>query len=714
MKIIRNLSLLLGFIALFACAQCLAQDAGFNSGVPNFVTPGSDEDIEKFINNELALLHAEQGKFLVSATKSRERISKAPAIITVITDEEINNMGARNLIDVLRRVPGLGVTQNNLFVNEIEVRGIKTRSSEKILMMVDGHYLDNDLINGGGTDVFDTLPLENVKKIEITRGPASAMYGANAFLAMIHIFTKNAEDVNGFEASIKRGSYLTEHYNVLYGKNIKGVNIIANLSFFDTDGFGADVEQDILGGAPFATAPDETDQFGKRRDLDLKLDYNGFRFRGKYAQREDGHYFGATSAIADETKTRYDDYFLEVGYNRDLDIIDDLNLDIRLYRDFFHFDNDLELFPEGFPDPTGIPFPNGMLLNGEVENTKMGGEILTRYKITDSNTLISGAMAEHQKQFDIVARQNFNPLTGEFLGDVQDLSDTIPWTEAANRDLWALYFEDLWDITEDLRLTIGARYDRYNDFGGEFNPRLGLSWRFLYKYDLKLLYGHGFRAPTFAELHNINNPVIIGNSGLDPEEIETIEASVGGAIINGFLKSKVTFFRNDIHDLIGIDANNTIENAGSARIHGIELEMLADFLFFLEGGQIKFNYTYQHPKDRDTNRRIADVPTHKANIMADFDLTEHFSAHADLFIKDSTPRAPGDTRGEVPGYALFNTSFAVKNLWKKHKIFRTMELRASVYNVFDKKYQDPSPMGTIPEDYNMPRRSAMFEVSFSY
>lgn len=703
-----NAALLAIAVAALIALPCFAQV--FDYGDARFMTTSDPDEIRTIMENEIKFLRAEQGDYAVTGSKTKERIRKSAATITVITEEQIRNMAARNLLDVLRAVPGLGVTQNNLFMNEIESRGIKTQSTEKILFMLDGHYLDNNLLNGGGTIIFDTMPLDFVKRIEVVRGPASALYGANAFLALVHIITKEASDIDGVEVSIKRGSYQSEQYNLMYGKNIKGIDIAANFNFFDTDGFGADVEQDVLAGAPFSAAPDETDQFGKRREMDLKLGYKGLRFQGKYVQREDGHYFGANFAIDDETKTRYRDYFLEVGYNRD--VLENLNFDVRLYRDFLRFDNNFQIFPKGFPDPTGDPFPNGMMINGEVDNTKQGGEILAKYRPIETNTFIAGAMAEHQKQFDIGQKVNFDPITGEFLGSVQDLSDTLPWGEAATRDLWAVYLEDLWDVTETLRFTVGARYDRYNDFGGELNPKAGVAWEFAQGYDLKLLYGHGFRAPTFAELHNINNPFIIGNSDLDPEEVETIELSVG-ADITSFIKSRVTFFRNDIHDLIKIQ-NFTHENAGSARIHGVEAELRADLPQAWPGSYVAMNYTYQHPRDREAGHRIADVPTHKANIMANFALTEHFNLYTELFIKDSLPREPGDARDELPGYGLFNASFSVKNILNSHKIFRNMELKASIYNLFDKEYYSPSPPNTIPGDYEMPGRSVMFEAGFAF
>jgi len=87
------------------------------------------------------------------------------------------------------------------------------------------------------------------------------------------------------------------------------------------------------------------------------------------------------------------------------------------------------------------------------------------------------------------------------LPSVQDWPDKyVMPTE--KRNVWAVYVEDLWDIMEDLRLTIGGRYDHYSDFGGEISPSVGINWEFARYFNTKFLYGRAFRAPSFNELYN--------------------------------------------------------------------------------------------------------------------------------------------------------------------------------------------------------------------
>ncbi len=141
---------------------------------------------------------------MVTATKRKISTRKAPAIATVITADEIKNMGARDLTDVLKTVPGFGVSINEWGVNMFEVRGIKTTGSEKILVMTDGHRLNESYTGSGLCLTFNDLSVEKIRQIEIIRGPGSALYGANAFTAVINIITKDADDADEPSVTCRR------------------------------------------------------------------------------------------------------------------------------------------------------------------------------------------------------------------------------------------------------------------------------------------------------------------------------------------------------------------------------------------------------------------------------------------------------------------------------------------------------------------------------
>jgi len=143
-------------------------------------------------------------------TRSPKPVSKTPGIATVITAKEIHNMGARNLMDVLKMVPGIGISRNEQGFFMFDIRGISTVSSEKILLMIDGHSLNKNYIGSGLKFIADHLDVKNIRQVEVVRGPGSALYGTNAFVAVINVITKDTVELEGLEVFLTGGSFNTK------------------------------------------------------------------------------------------------------------------------------------------------------------------------------------------------------------------------------------------------------------------------------------------------------------------------------------------------------------------------------------------------------------------------------------------------------------------------------------------------------------------------
>ena len=145
-------------------------------------------------------------------------------------------MGARNIADVLQKVPGFGYYYYYTGTHGFYARGMPDSGSTRLLFMVNSHPL-NENFSGGATLTHDTLLLDNVKRIEVIRGPDLPSYGANAFAGVMNLITKEAEDVDGWELTARGGSYGTQQYNLLYGKTVNDLAIAFNYNYFNTHGF---------------------------------------------------------------------------------------------------------------------------------------------------------------------------------------------------------------------------------------------------------------------------------------------------------------------------------------------------------------------------------------------------------------------------------------------------------------------------------------------
>jgi len=663
--------------------------------------------------------------FVITASKRLENIKKSAASISVVTDEQIRNIGARDLIDILRTVPGIGVSQNNIGNYEIESRGVKTYFSEKVLFMLNSHPIDINLTNGGPSSwpKLTHVAVENIKRIEIIRGPGSALYGANAFSALVNIISKNADDIDGVELTAQAGTYATQSYNLLFGNSFAGLDVSGNFNFFDTNGFKAYVPSDnqahfdnLYGTTNASLAPGKNDPWEKRNDVELRLDYQDLELQLRYASKKSGSYFGTADALNNDSEIS--SYFYSTSLKYTTDISDKSELQARIYHDFMSFDNYWEIFPDGFN--LGGVFPEGYNILALGKLSTFGADIQTNYEVADNNNLIFGFFAENQKQYDIENWTNYVPSTGIKYGDgtgLTDFSATQNWNGEQQRNIYAFYAEDIWDIRENFRLTSGLRYDHFSDTGSIVNPRAGFAWEFIEDYRLKLMYGEAFRAPTFAEQYNINNSIWVGNPNVKPETVKTLEVSLG-ADFSRSIQAKATFFHSKLADVIGFGAPNDLGTKTTQNLYNITSQGLELELKFKLNNKIDIlaNYTYQDVSDTDTGVQQAEVPSHKGNIMINYRLSNQVNIHADAFIKGTTSRDNKDSRFDIPTYALVNTTLIAKDVLEDLK---GLEFRASIYNLLNKDYRDPSPWDAngyapIPGDYQQAGRTFMLEMKYVF
>ena len=218
----------------------------------------------------------------------------------------------------------------------IAVRGVLDELSQKVKILIDGHSVNNPW-SGGAIWSFDDLVVENIKKIEVVRGPGSALYGQNAFLTVVNVITKDTEDIDGFQWTLSGGSYDTQNYNMLFGKECGDLKISGFFDYFDTEGFSRKVEKDILSPAPFSMSPGRSQNEKEKIDLNLKLSYNNLEIKGKYMKKRREGYIGAGYALNNETRIKDTYAYAELIYK--LFTGEKLNVIPRVYYDYYSWDN---------------------------------------------------------------------------------------------------------------------------------------------------------------------------------------------------------------------------------------------------------------------------------------------------------------------------------------------------------------------------------------
>ncbi|HHT9136640.1 MAG TPA: TonB-dependent receptor plug domain-containing protein [Candidatus Wunengus sp. YC60] len=738
MKILKSISFLsIGFSLILFSLTTFAEDTGTSSASTKETTHQTDTSsnntekttsdvnaaVIKGISTEAVWFGVDEE--VTIATRHETQISKAPSIVTVITDEEIKNLGYRTFAEILRTVPGFEILKTGALGDTIPaVRGFA--GDNKVRVMLNGHLVNNPL-RGGAFVNFDDFPVEGIKRIEIIRGPGSAIYGENAFLGVINIITKDAKDINGVRVSSGYGSFDTYDENIIFGETHREVGVSGMAHYRQTDGFDGVVESDSqtivdnslssLGYSKASQAPGKVHDGRQEFDLNLKGTYKDFYIEGLYINKNAGPFIGPQYALNNESDVENNYVFGEAGYKKTFE--ERFTLKPRIYYDQFDRNIYAESLPEGATvssdtDGDGVAdtyytYPDGHIVNSKLIERVLGTEIPFDYELFDGNTLTLGLEYRYIKQTNVHFLSNVSPLTLEPLDSIQDFSDSYPQIGKAARNIWSVYLQDTWDITDTLNLTLGVRHDQYSDFGGTTNPRSGLTWAFMKNASLKFLYGEAFRAPSFAEMHAIyqRNSILRGNEDLDPETVRSYETGLSYQF-NKYVTSSVNYFFNDIKDLIVLrstfeDTKRILsyENFGDAHVQGVEMETKVDIT---KGNYVFMNYTFQNTEDDDGDD-LPFVSNHKGNFGVNVHYWKYINTNLNTFVSGKRFREEGDTRGNLPAYALLNLSVIGK------EFFKTMEVQGTVYNLLDKDYSDPGPT-SIPED--LPRPGRTFFVGLSY
>lgn len=682
------------FVGVLLCPAAFGGPAAAGEDASNQGEPAAPVDEQA----ELQLLYGERA--LVTATRHTTSLRKAPAIATVITADEIRNMGARNLLDVLKTVPGFGISINEFGINMIEVRGIRNGANDKILFMIDGHSMQKNIFGSALYMLTSTLPVENIKQVEVVRGPGSALYGHSAFMATVNVITRDADDINGLEIKGSGGSFDT------YKGNLVGAFVNDNLAasgsfdYYRTGGPKLVVESDALSGTPWSMTPGHSDLRVRQTAAFLKILYGDFSFRGHYLNSKKGSNIGFGYALTDAELGVIESYWNELAYQ--LRLSDTLSTQIKISYDYYHQDPYMKLFPSGFLGS----FPQGMIGKAIASDGTFGGEIEVDWAPVERNHVIAGASYEDMHQYGVKNMANFDPMTYAHIGSVQEVAN---WNKNETRQIWAFYLQDEWQMQERLNLTLGVRYDRYSDFGDTLNPRAGLVWNLLDKVDFKLLYGHAFRAPSFQQMYNINNPISVGNPDLQAERVKTGEAGVTYRFSRA-LNVDINYFHSVIDKLLGREGAGPAHfaNIGKWTTRGVELGLGGNAFTVL---QWNATYTWQDPRDDITGDRLPYVPSHRVTASLNYALTRYLNLHGDLIWTGSRPRAQGETRPEMPAYTTVDLAVTA---WE---LFKTMEVQLAVHNLFDERYYDPDTSGEankVPGDFPREGISAIINATYSF
>lgn len=676
-----------------------------------------------------ALSLEELGKLEVRiATGTPKSLLEAPAAATVITATDLKTMGAQTLDEALESVPGLHVSRGSfLYAPRYFVRGIVSTYNPHTLVLVNGVPQTGLFVGDRGERISGrySLPVETIERIEIIRGPGSALYGADAFAGVVNVITKGPDDLKGgvFKAGI--GSFDTGTASLQQAGTLGPVRSLFSLAWYQTDGdrraiMSSDAQSNIdaLGFAPPASltpGPVET----STRDYDARLDlvWDDFRLRGSWMRAWDvgtGH--GINEARDTRGRFNVQRGNLDFGWrNPALSQNWDVDTQLSYLYSTYESPGGILLFP---PRAFFGSFPAGVVSHPGLKEEQARASVNVLYRGWEQHRLRLGTGFFWGDVFETRDLTNWMLSAGPVPivprpGGFKDVSDsTEVYLPEKQRSSHYLFAQDEWALAKNWELTAGLRYDHFDDVGGTTNPRLALVWATTPTLTSKLLYGEAFRPPAFFELYGTSNPVALGNPDLKPEKLRNAELAFNWRPLPAWALD-LNIYRFTIHDYIDFvqdpgGATFTARNA--SRIHGQGLEtevrhQLNDQL------QVLANYSHQRTEDQSTGKPLGIAPSAEAYLRAAWAFAPRWQLTPQLNWVGERKRAAGDARPALPGYTTLDV--ALRKAWP-----RDIELALISHNLFDADVREPSrgpnsgqPLPNIQNDLPQTGRSVTLEAS---
>ncbi len=427
-----------------------------------------------------------------SASLLPTQVSSAPGTVYSFGRAEFSRFGVRRLDELLQFVPGLQLNQDRKRHQAVWARGMLQRHNNKLVLMVDGvrvRHLYYEHFSLG-----DNLPLEKVEKVEIILGPASSLYGANAFAGIISVTTRDFASQPRFEASLEVAANQRGKASLTY--NSPGLQAFA--SHLAQDAPFREQRKSFIGGEVVQPLEEEYQTLLLKArpiaDLTLALDYS----------RNDTPYlfipasqdaFIEERALSLSATYQYGD--LERGK---------IDANIFYQNDRGH---EYELEQE-----------SGALGYSERHDSVMAGGTITGLKRLDNHVVALGLSWQHEEVRNMRFERRFRFDLG-FL-DTPDQGSLVSNPDLKNDNL-AVYIQDVWDITPALALTVGARHDRFEQFDDYLNYRGAMVYTPNGRQTWKLLYGTAIRTPGLREYLKVLEGTSFQPPVPDAEHIESVE-----------------------------------------------------------------------------------------------------------------------------------------------------------------------------------------------
>ncbi|MEI7216315.1 TonB-dependent receptor [Pectobacterium carotovorum] len=629
---------------------------------------------------------------VVTASGYEKKLTNAPASISVVSEEELSQKSYHDLGEALSGVEGVDVRSGTGKTGGLDI-SIRGMPSSYTLILIDGvrQNASGDTTPNG----FDTMntavmpPLSAIERIEVIRGPMSTLYGSDAIGGVVNIITKkNSKQWSG---SINLSHTVQEHRK--WGDS-------------STLGF-------------YTSGPLVNEQFSLalRGNLEHRqassvtsLNNSGGDTRIPFPTKTDNYNVGGKLSFkTSEANTLWvDGDVSRQTYDNNNSQLGPIGITGGGYRDELRFErNKLAIGHD-----TDLSFGRWSS-NLSYAVTENKGRLLTPRVLNTANANLAGRDRELKNTNTIFDTMLVSPVGEDHLLTVGGqfwnarLKDGIVLAnsgETFEQKSWSLYAEDDWQLLDPLSLTLGARYEKHDSFGGHLSPRAYLVWNVADDWTVKGGVSTGYKAPSLAQLHNGVSGVggngttsTIGNPNLKPEESTNFETGVyyaNPADVKANITGFVNHYKNAIDSVELNSSTGTYRNIGKARTQGVELA--TSFPVVVPDITLALNYTYTHSEQIGGNNPGAALTTtakHMANARLNWKIDEQWNSWLAAEYRAKTPRFTTNyTNLNAAQKLVYDDrgadlkSWTVVNLGTSYKLTKDVTLNGTVNNLLDKDF----------------------------
>jgi outer membrane receptor for ferrienterochelin and colicin len=645
-------------------------------------------------------------------TKTKQAFNNLPTVMNVITAEQIQKMGARDLRDVLKLIPGLQLGIAGVGYSQVTMRGMPSYGAEKLKFMVDGHNVDIAL-TGGSSLFYADYPVESIQKVEFLRGPGSALYGSDALLGVINIVTRKRTNRNKTELAVRVGSFETQRYNFESAGSLGALQIWGSANYLNSNGADVYVASDALSNSPvnsaLSNAPGNTSEWVERTTLNLSAETDHIRFQGQYINHQDGGFFNPGMSLTDQTAISRDYFWTSLGYeNSYLD--NQLTFKTKLSYNRYNHDYDVTTQPVGFSNAR-YSYVNGIHSVTDAIVDEYGLTLQADSYSFEQHTITVGGEIKSTDLHDVFTTANYNPAP---LPEMQDVSSDFNWMKEADRFYYGIFVQDQYQYGDKLVFLLGGRYDYYDDFGSAVSPNLGAAYHFLADWQFKLLYGQAFRAPSFRELYKLPaGNSLRGDPELNAESVQTWQAVLEWQSSKD-MTTTFTAYHNDFSDTIDTVVNenghSTFSNQAESQTIGFDLELHGklpvssiDLSWFTVLSYVE--------SQRDDDSKRPGVSPWLGSAGFDYTFAKHVNLNTTMHYTGEIYLDSSDPREEPGDYILVDTAITVKN---GMGTLHGLDITWSIHNLFDQDYAYVDTSGKMPNHFPRPGISTELWVAYRF